>query len=123
MGVAKAFTGLIHPDISPECQPSSSNGIHSEWKIKVKYPQIPISFINELYSGQFVQTRQSKNETLVQMLKEVDFDEFSWKTYADIFLVGCSFMNTRCYHRWKYDKVPTSTHIILERNGSKRMLG
>ena len=37
------------------------------------------------------------------MLKSISFDDFSRETFADIFLVGCLFMQTKCANRWDYN--------------------
>lgn len=38
------------------------------------------------------------------MLKSISFDDFSRETFADIFLVGCLFMQTKCANRWDYKR-------------------
>lgn len=77
-----------------------SNGIHSEWKIRSRYPELSFEALNELYTGKF-HKRGADNYTL-QLLKSIDFEEFSRNTFSDIFMVGCLFMNRKCSDRWTY---------------------
>lgn len=76
---------------------------------------MPFDTLNELYTGKFNYRKFKENETLIHLLKGIDFDEFSQNTFADIFLVGCLFMNKKCADRWTYDYTPFG--LCLRFNG------
>ena len=78
-------------------------------------PDLPLPILNEVYTGRFEQHIRIRNETVIDILKGINFDTFSQNTFADIFLVGCLFMNKKCADRWTYHY--TSFGLCLKFNG------
>ena len=75
------------------------NGLHSKRKLHEHYPEFGQNILRHIYKG--IPPSFSKNQTAVQLMKNVDFDDFTNKTSIDFKVLGCRYMNKYCVRYWK----------------------
>ena len=79
------------------------NGLHSKRKLHEHYPEFGQNILRHIYKG--IPPSFLKNQTAVQLMKNVDFDDFTNKTSIDFKVLGCRYMNKYCVRYWKTVKI------------------
>lgn len=111
------------------------NGLHSKTKLKQHFPQFDQKMLKLIYEGMPEQV--SKNETIIQLMSEVNFDVFVNKTASEFKVVGCRYMDMYCNAKGDADKYwrrvrtqfghcqefsPSSHSLVSSTNGQKLSL-
>lgn len=77
-----------------------ANGMHSMQSIEHRFPKLVGTDLTHVYSG--LKEHDKRNQTLLNLLKSVEYDEFMSKSAAPFKLLGCRFMNDFCTKKWQW---------------------